>query len=164
MKPLEKISGRISALACGLAAVLALTAGCSTDYKFSMDPPVLPGGKMKAEPGSQLDLALHAGDRVFFANDSAELSHGAQLTASAAADWLKGHPNVKVIITGHYDKSETKTDLGARRARALKDYLVSKGVPASRLPTEDLDVQRPVASGIRPESVSQNRRAVIEVQ
>src|SRR5689334_5405389 len=45
-------------------------------------------------PGSQQDLAATAGDRIFFAFDSAEITPEAQIILQRQAEWLKRYPNV----------------------------------------------------------------------
>ena len=69
---------------------------------------------------------------------------------------------IGLIIEGHCDErgsAEFNRALGERRALSVKDYLISTGVPASRLKTISFGEERPVASGAGAEVLSQNRRA-----
>ncbi len=118
-------------------------------------------------PGSQQDLVVNVGDRVFFAYDSHDVSPEGQATLQKQADWLKKYPNVNVQISGHCDERGTREynlALGERRAAAAKNYLVSLGVPADRVSTISYGKERPAVTGSTPEAWAQNRRAVTEVQ
>jgi peptidoglycan-associated lipoprotein len=73
------------------------------------------------------------------------------------------NPNVRASIEGHCDERGTREynqALGERRANAVRDYLLSQGVPASRLVTTSWGKERPVATGSNEEAWAQNRRAV----
>ena len=97
-------------------------------------------GASRFGPGSQQDLAATAGDRIFFAFDSAEITPEAQLVLQRQAEWLKRYPNVTVTIEGHTDERGTREynlALGERRAQAARNVLVALGI--SRL--ADLDDQ-----------------------
>lgn len=75
---------------------------------------------------------------VYFAYDSIELSDNAREILRANADWLGENPRAKVEIEGHCDSRGTieyNLALGAKRANAARDYLVSLGVSSSRLTT-----------------------------
>ena len=118
-------------------------------------------------PGSNQDLVVNVGDRVFFAYDSHDLSPEGQGTLTKQAEWLKKYPNVTVMISGHCDERGTREynlALGERRAAAAKNYLVSLGVPADRVNTISYGKERPAVTGATPEAWAQNRRAVTEVQ
>ena len=75
---------------------------------------------------------------VYFAFDSFDLRPDARATLKTNADWLKANPSTRVEIEGHTDErgtNEYNLALGAKRAQAAKDYLVSLGIPADRLST-----------------------------
>ena len=143
--------GRIGAI-LGICAVLALAAGC-TSAPDEMPPP---GGANGADdggaaggqsgtgiasselqgqptPGTQQDLEVSVGDRVFFDYDSSVLSPTATQTLDRQGAWLKQYPNVIVTIEGHADERGTREynlALGDRRANAAKNYLVALQDPA----------------------------------
>lgn len=118
-------------------------------------------------PGSQEDLNARAGDRVFFALDSSELGAEGRATLEKQAAWLKQYTNVAVTIEGHCDERGTREynlALGERRAQAVKNYLVSLGVPADRLNTISYGKERPAVMGSDEEAWGRNRRGVTTVQ
>lgn len=103
------------------------------------------------------------GDRVFFAVDQVTLSPEAQATLNGQAQWLISNADYIAIIEGHADEQGTREyniALGDRRANAVRDYLVSQGVPAARMRTVSYGKERPVATCSDESCYSQNRRVV----
>ena len=118
-------------------------------------------------PGTQQDLVVNVGDRVFFGYDQYDLTPEAQHTLDLQAEWLKRYPNVNIQIAGHCDERGTREynlALGYRRANAVRSYLVALGVPASRISTISYGKERPAVLGDNPSAWAQNRRGVAEVQ
>ena len=115
-------------------------------------------------PALQADLVAKAGsDTVYFGTDEYSLDEATQTTLAAQARWMMANPNVRASIEGHCDERGTREynqALGERRANAVRDYLLSQGVPASRLVTTSWGKERPVATGSNEEAWAQNRRAV----
>jgi len=73
---------------------------------------------------------------AYFDYDSAEIRPDARQALQRTADFLKNYPQTRVTIEGHCDErgsTEYNLALGDRRAYAVKQYLVSLGVPAERL-------------------------------
>jgi outer membrane protein OmpA-like peptidoglycan-associated protein len=89
-----------------------------------------------------------------------------------AAQTLKDNPEINVRIVGHTDSrgsDEYNQQLSERRAQAVKQYLVSEGIAASRLSTEGRGEQDPIAPNTEdgkdnPEGRAMNRRAELKVQ
>ncbi len=123
-----------------------------------------PGGaEGDATPGSQQEFLVTVGDRVFFETDSSVLTSVAQATLDKQAAWLKRYSQYSVFIEGHADERGTREyniALGARRAAAVINFLVSKGVSANRLSSKSFGKERPVAICNDISCWSQNRRAV----
>jgi peptidoglycan-associated lipoprotein len=115
-------------------------------------------------PALQADLVAKAGsDTVYFGTDEYSLDQATQATLAAQARWMLANPNVRASIEGHCDERGTREynqALGERRANAVRDYMVSQGVPTSRLVTTSWGKERPVATGSNEEAWAQNRRAV----
>jgi len=115
------------------------------------------------QPGTGQDFVVNVGDRVFFSNDQSTLSSQAMATLDKQARWLQSYGRYTVTIEGHADERGTRQyniALGARRANAVRDYLASKGIAASRLKTISYGKERPVAVCNNESCWSQNRRAV----
>ena len=115
------------------------------------------------EPGSQEDLIVNVGDRVFFNYDSAEFDTDAQELLQDQVAWLKQYSNVSVIIEGHCDERGTREynlALGEKRAQSVKNYLISLGITPSRVSTISYGKERPAVIGSHEGAWSQNRRSV----
>jgi len=118
------------------------------------------------EPGSQQDLVVNVGDRVFFDFDRYDLSAEARAVLEKQAAWLQSFGGVTVTVEGHADERGTREyniGLGERRANSAKDYLVALGVNPARIRTISYGEERPVAVGSNETAWAQNRRAVTVV-
>ncbi|MBV9569359.1 MAG: peptidoglycan-associated lipoprotein Pal [Hyphomicrobiales bacterium] len=149
----------VSARAVKFALVVAAALAASACAKNGDDQ----FGAGAGAPGSVQDFASNVGDRVFFETDSSELTSTAQATLTKQATWLSRYANYSFTIEGHADERGTREynfALGARRAQATHDYLVSKGISASRMRTVSYGKERPVATCDDISCWSQNRRAV----
>ena len=116
--------------------------------------------------GTQKDLIVSVGDRVFFDYDSAELNGDAKELLQAQAAWLKQYNKTSVIIEGHCDERGTREynlALGERRAQAVKNYLNGLGVSTSSMSTISYGKERPAVVGSNDDAWSQNRRSVTKV-
>lgn len=116
--------------------------------------------------GSQQDLVVNVGDRIFFGYDRFDLTPEAQAQLEVQAQWLQQHSNVSITIKGHTDERGTREynlGLGERRANSVKNYLVALGVSPNRISTISFGKEQPAVLGSNPSSWAQNRRAVTEV-
>jgi peptidoglycan-associated lipoprotein len=123
-------------------------------------------GKGAARPGTQEDMVVNVGDRVFFNFDQSDLSAEAQATLDRQANWLKKYATAKVTVEGHCDERGTREynlALGERRATAVKNYLVATGVAANRVSTISYGKERPAVVGSNEAAWAQNRRGVTVV-
>jgi len=152
--------------ALGLALVLA---ACSSD-KTNTGNTTGAGASAQetgAAPGSEADLVANVGDRIFYELAQNSLSADAQATLDKQAAWLARYPQVNVQIAGNCDDRGTEEyniALGQRRANAARDYLVAKGVAASRISTISYGKDRPTSEGDDEQSWSQNRNAITSVK
>ena len=118
------------------------------------------------EPGSQEDLIVNVGDRVFFNYDSAELDTDAQELLQDQVAWLKQYSDVSVIIEGHCDERGTREynlALGEKRAQSVKNYIINLGISADRVSTISYGKERPAVVGSNDGAWAQNRRSVTTV-
>ena len=156
------------ARALKFAAAVALALGATACAKNAADDVSIAGAAgggygRGGAPGSQQDFVVNVGDRVFFESDSTELSSTAQATLDKQARWLQQYSRYSFTVEGHADERGTREynfALGARRAEVAKEYLVARGVPASRIKTISYGKERPVAVCNDISCWSQNRRAV----
>lgn len=124
------------------------------------------GAGGQVTPGSQQDLEVNVGDRVFFAFDSSVLDDAARQTLERQATWLKQFAAVSATIEGHADERGTREynlALGDRRATAAKSYLVALGISPDRLRTISYGKERPADPGHDETAWALNRRAVTVV-
>ena len=115
------------------------------------------------EKGSQEDLIVNVGDRVFFNYDSAELDADAQELLQDQVAWLKQYSDVSVIIEGHCDERGTREynlALGEKRAQSVKNYLINLGISSDRVSTISYGKERPAVIGSNNGAWAQNRRSV----
>lgn len=119
-----------------------------------------------AAAGSQADLEVNVGDRVFFGLDSSTLDATGRQTVERQAAWLQQFPAVTVSIEGHADQrgtTEYNLALGERRASAVKSYLTSLGVDPARILIISYGKERLADPANTEEAFSLNRRAVTVV-
>ncbi len=117
-------------------------------------------------PGSQQDLVVNVGDRVFFGYDRYDLTPEAQRTLEMQAAWMKQYPAVTLTVEGHADERGTREynlALGDRRANAVKSYLTALGIDPMRITTISFGKERPAVLGSNPGAWAQNRRGVTVV-
>nr|WP_112663933.1 peptidoglycan-associated lipoprotein Pal [Microvirga flavescens] len=146
------------------AIVLALgAAACSSNKDGMADGAGGYGAGGAGTPGSAQDFIVNVGDRVFFETDATDLTPTAVATLDKQAQWLSRYANYSFVVEGHADERGTREynfSLSARRAQAVHDYLVSRGIQASRVRTVSYGKERPVAVCNDISCWSQNRRAV----
>ncbi|WP_108261800.1 peptidoglycan-associated lipoprotein Pal [Mangrovicoccus ximenensis] len=165
---------RIASL--GLVAALALTAACSNRADNLAGGTGLNGDRYGYGSGSGADgvsnpaspayFQARVGDRVLFPVDQSGLTSEARGILDGQARWLASNPSFSAVIEGHADEQGTREynlALGARRASAVYDYLISKGVSSSRLRTVSYGKERPIEVCSEESCYAKNRRAVTSV-
>jgi len=156
----------------GLGLLVAVVgAGCSAKKKGTEAGAA--GGKLEEEgigAGSSLDRykqgTLGAGEAgplkdIHFAFDSYELDEESRRALRDNGNWLKDHAQAKVELEGHCDERGTveyNLALGAKRARAARDYLVALGVSADRLTTISYGEELPLCHEHDEACWQKNRR------
>ncbi|MFX0544987.1 peptidoglycan-associated lipoprotein Pal [Roseovarius sp. S1116L3] len=116
-----------------------------------------------SDPASPAYFQQTVGDRVLFVIDTYNLTPEAQRTLDGQAQWLLTNRDYNAVIEGHADEQGTREynlALGARRANSVQEYLLSQGVPASRLKTVSYGKERPIEICSNEACYAQNRRAV----
>ncbi len=133
------------------------------------------GMQSNVVPGSAEDLKVNVGDTVHFEYDKYSVRDDDRALLQRQAAWLSKYPAVRVTVEGHCDERGTREynlALGARRANAVKEYLVSKGVNSSRVETISYGKERPMCARVdrrmlepeppRRDRHHQRRRLVVE--
>ncbi|MBT3142683.1 peptidoglycan-associated lipoprotein Pal [Phaeobacter gallaeciensis] len=103
------------------------------------------------------------GDRVLFTVDQSTINSEAQSILQAQANWLLANTDYNATIEGHADEQGTREynlALGARRANAAREFLISKGIAGSRLKTVSYGKERPIEICSEESCYAKNRRAV----
>ncbi len=116
-----------------------------------------------SDPASPLFFNQTIGDRVLFAVDTATITPAGQTILDGQAQWLLTNTDYRAVIEGHADEQGTREynlALGQRRANAAREYLVSRGVPTTRLQVTSFGKERPIAICSDESCYEQNRRAV----
>ena len=124
------------------------------------------GSDSNITAGTQEDLIVNVGDRVFFEFDSSELTVDAQSTLDAQAAWLMQYPDTNITIEGHADERGTREynlALGDKRAFAVYSYLAQAGIDTNRMEYISWGKERPEVIGSDETAYSQNRRGVTTV-
>ncbi len=146
-----------------MIAAMAL-AGCAKDPD-PVAPPENTGnsGVDGPAPGSVAYFNQVVGDRVFFDTDQYNLDAEDRATLDRQAQWLNTNSSTNVTVEGHADERGTRQynlALGARRANAVRRYLLQQGIDAARVRAVTFGKERPEALCSDPSCWSQNRRGV----
>ena len=99
---------------------------------------------------------------IHFDFDKFNIRDDAKPTLKKVADYLIKNDKQSALIEGHCDErgtSEYNLGLGDRRARATRDYLVSLGLPSSRIEMVSYGKERPLCSEHNEECWAKNRRS-----
>ena len=146
----ESASGNTSSSATGSSAASTSSSGSTSS------------GSTAAMQTSNSDKLAQVGDTVYFGFDSSELDTDSQIMLDRQAAFLNVNPTLVVIVEGHADERGTREynlALGDRRAVAVRDYLLAKGLNAARIRTVSYGKERPVIEGSNDSAWSKNRRA-----
>jgi peptidoglycan-associated lipoprotein len=171
---------------CGLLTISLAAAGCSPSATNKPEPatgssaaakPATPGpgegqrgatGESTTGQSSLDDLQKGKPPTpgplkdIYFSFDRYDLEGEARETLKVNADWLKRNPAVRIEIEGHTDErgtNEYNLALGAKRAQAAKDYLITLGISTERLSTISYGEEIPVCKEQNESCWRQNRHA-----
>jgi peptidoglycan-associated lipoprotein len=137
----------------------ATTTAATTE---SVPPAATVEPKAEAEPKGGAELKT-----VHFDLDRAKIRPADGQILKEHARWLKSHRDVRVMIGGHADErgsDEYNVKLGARRAYAVKSYLVAQGIEATRLIMTSHGERTPACSDHNESCWSMNRRAEFQIK
>jgi outer membrane protein OmpA-like peptidoglycan-associated protein/Tol biopolymer transport system component len=117
---------------------------------------------VRAEVGSKVVLK-----NIFFNTGQSDLKNESIAEVEKIIDLLKSNPRLKVQINGHTDNTgnpATNKTLSLKRANAVVEYLITKGVDAGRLTSKGFGSERPIVSNDDEVGGREiNRRTEIEI-
>lgn len=122
-------------------------------------PPAQPSGPV---PGSMQDFVVNVGELVYFDFNSYTLRPDALPVLDGQAAWLRRYDDIRVRIEGNCDERGTREynlALGARRAAAVRDYLIAHGIADGRITTISYGKERPIDPGSDEAAWARNRNA-----
>lgn len=176
-------------LLVGLVAAFAVGCGGKTEAVIQPDPtpppapapePPAPEPKTEVKEFKQPEPVVEPPDptaaeinasgalgTIYFEFDRTDLSDAARRTLQANSEWFKNNTKWNVIIEGHCDERGTieyNIELGQRRAKAVRDYMSTLGVNASRVRAVSYGEERPTDAGHNESAWSKNRRAETKVE
>ena len=157
---------RNAMMVCAVAAVAACSNSNGWDDSYGGSGTGGVGGVgtgLPSDPTSPAYFQQAIGDRVLFAVDQSTLGDEARAVLTAQADWLVQNTDYTAVIEGHADEQGTREynlALGARRANAAREFLISRGVAGSRLKTVSYGKERPIEICSEESCYAKNRRAV----
>ncbi len=153
---------RKSTIALAAVATLAACASRPAPAPTPATPPPAQQAPSGPVPGSAEEFRITVGDRIFFGYDRFDLSPEARGILERQAAWLRRYQNVRILVEGNCDERGTREynlALGARRAAAARDYLVSLGISGDRMQTVSYGKERPMDPRSNEEAWSVNRNA-----
>lgn len=103
---------------------------------------------------------------LFFDTGKSALKTGARNALAKIADQLRANADVRIAVEGHTDSvgsDELNQALSNKRAAAVRDFLVARGIPTERITTTGLGETAPVATNDTAAGRQQNRRVEIVI-
>ena len=150
-----------------IGAVVGGTAGAIIGHQMDQQAKELeqniPGAKVQ-RVGEGIQVTFDSG--LLFDFDSDDVRGNARTNLTELANSLEKYPGSHVLIVGHTDnvgRDDYNQDLSERRARSAADYLVSRGVEASRIDTRGLGEDEPVAANDTDTGRQVNRRVEVAI-
>lgn len=124
-------------------------------------PQKAPAEKLKAEVGTKVELK-----NILFETGKADLLPESLEGLTQVVEWLKANPTVEIRLEGHTDAigdSQANMKLSIDRVTTVKQYLVDKGIDASRIETQGFGDTKPLVTSQNDQQRRQNRRVELIV-
>ncbi|MFD1468708.1 OmpA family protein [Hymenobacter caeli] len=119
------------------------------------------GTKVNASGCPEMSPDQKATKYIRFALNKARLTPDSNVALDELAQLLNQYPDYTLSIAGHTDNTGSEAynlPLSNRRANAVRDYLISKGVPEARIETRGYGERKPIAPNKTAAGRAQNRR------
>lgn len=157
--------GRGAAIGIGVGAVVGGLVG-----HFFFDEPVTPEPPPPPPPpeapaAAERTVVIPV-DQIRFGFNEAVIEPGFLPALDKAASELVAEPGTRVVVEGHTDDVGSEAynyELGLRRAEAVRDFLIARGVAANRLTVKSFGVRQPIASNATEEGRAKNRRVELHI-
>jgi outer membrane protein OmpA-like peptidoglycan-associated protein len=124
--------------------------------------------KIAAVKQESRGMVITLSGSVLFASNESTLLPAAMIKLNEVADALiKGNPDSNITVEGHTDSQgqrQYNMDLAKKRADAVRDQLVARGVASDRIKAVGIGPDRPVADNHTAEGRANNRRVEIIVE
>jgi peptidoglycan-associated lipoprotein len=150
-----------------LAGLISLTVSCASKKKADEEQALSGDATISTAPmdfnaaGSDSG-AIQGLSTINFAYDSSALDNKARRILSDNANWMRTNSRASIQIEGHCDSRgsvEYNLALGERRAKAVRDYLISLGIDKKRLSVISYGKEKPLELGDTEAVYARNRRA-----
>ena len=112
-------------------------------------------------------LVVTMSESIIFDLNSAALKPQSMQTVDQIATVMKNNPESDILVKGHTDSSGAEKynqDLSERRANAVRNYLIAKGVAPARITALGFGMTMPIAPNDTSEGREKNRRVEIEIK
>jgi len=117
-------------------------------------------------PGAKVErvaegIKVEFNEKILFAFSKSDIGDAARSNLDKLVAVLNKYPNTNIEIQGHTDSRGTEEynmGLSVRRATAVRDYLESQGIAASRMTTKGFGETAPAYTNETQEGMAQNRR------
>ncbi|RKH71539.1 OmpA family protein [Corallococcus interemptor] len=134
------------------------------------EPGTEANGGCKEAPVARIDTgsnSIRIMEAVFFENNKAVIQKRSNAVLDKVASILVSHPDIeKVRVEGHTDntgKASYNLELSQKRAEAVVEYLVGKGVQRERLVAQGFGPTQPIADNAKADGRAKNRRVEFKI-
>ena len=142
-------------------SITASGPGGSADSSVRITVNAPPPPPTEEHNASLEEMFLKEMQDAYFDLDKADIRSDARTALARSAEFMRGYPQVKVVVEGHCDErgsTEYNLALGDRRASAVKQYLVSLGIGADRISTVSYGKEKPACTESNETCWQKNRR------
>lgn len=158
--------GKGAAWGAGIGAVLGGTAGAIIGNKMDKQKAELEaieGAQVESvNEGEAIKVTFESG--ILFATNSSTLNAPSRSSLDKFSTSLQNNPDTEVKIYGHTDSTGSdaiNNPLSEKRAEAVYNYLLTKGVSGNRIDSQGFGSSQPIADNSTVAGRSQNRRVEV---